>query len=472
MLEQVKLAVMAAIGTDGKVNIETLSNELEKIDGVDRGSITLPTEIEIKGQKVSIEEDGTVTLQGGSGEKVTIADLISSGQAVTTNTTLEDANGDSITIPANFNLSSESPELVTEGMIIEDSEDNQYVWIPIFEKSDDRTWGVDYTSVKLQTEDTEEYYKAIETALKKYTTMYKSDKHIDEWYGDEEVIYGYYNDEGEKIYYSNGNMTEEEYNTLYCNMLKSVYINGGFYIGRYEMGIKVVNSSSEAQNIVRTSMKEYISTYDSENNTAPSIEGMTSPISKANAVGYTNITQQQAQMLAEKLEEASDYENVTSSLIFGVQWDIVCVFIEHYDNNNTATTKSQWLTNNTYSKTWCNYYNATFTMNRGYYTTNVEEGRDNPVIWNNADAKESSGNWICTTGASDQNSSLNIYDFGGNLSEFTLETSSSDSSFQYVHRGGHANNDAYSFYASYRYKGNTFYGSANYFTSARVSLFM
>ena len=41
-------------------------------------------------------------------------------------------------------------------------------------------------------------------------------------------------------------------------MLNSVYKNGGFYIGRYEMGISVVNSIEEAQKFSRTEPgKEY-----------------------------------------------------------------------------------------------------------------------------------------------------------------------------------------------------------------------
>ena len=59
-------------------------------------------------------------------------------------------------------------------------------------------------------------------------------------------------------------MSEDEYNTLYHNMLTSVYKNKGFYIGRYEMGIGVATSADDegddtsATNLARTSSsKEY-----------------------------------------------------------------------------------------------------------------------------------------------------------------------------------------------------------------------
>ena len=373
-------------------------------------------------------------------------------------------NGDSITIPANFNISSESPELVTEGMIIEDGEDNQYVWIPVFEKSTQRDWGADYSAVT-----SEDDWEGIKEALIKYTNpdidsgtyTYGKANYTDEWYGDSSYgRYGYYDENSNLIYYTNGNMTKDEYDTLYQNMLKSVYKNKGFYIGRYEMGIEVVDSTAKAQTVARTgASKEYVATETNSSNEAPTIEGMNKPISKANAVAYNYITQSQAQMLAERL----NYSNITSSLMFGIQWETVCVFIEHYDTRNNKC--SEWITNNTYSKEWGNYYNSSFTMYRGFYSTTY---RSNPVGWKekSTTAKGTSTIWLCTTGASDKNSCLNIYDFGGNLWEYTLERYD-DSNIPDVRRGGAFDGNGY---ASERNSYGISY--SNYAYSARVSLFV
>ena len=142
-------------------------------------------------------------------------------------------------------------------------------------------------------------------------------------------------------------------------------------------------------------------------NGAPSIEGMTVPISKLNAVSYTHITQSQAQMLANKLGEKSSYNSVTSSIMFGMQWDAVCVFIEHFDTKNTATTKSDWVKKNEYSKLWGNYKNSEFKLDRGFYTIRYTSS---PVTWveDYNTKKTTTANWMCTTGASEQNKSLNI----------------------------------------------------------------
>ena len=336
----------------------------------------------------------------------------------------------SVKIPSGFSLSPrEGEQKIETGMVIIDTEGNEYVWIPVFEKDTNCTWGVDYSTVKAQTEDSDEYYTAIETALKTYTATYKDDSYTDVWYGDANYgKYGYYA-EGDTakenlIYYTNGNMTEEEYTKLYRGMLKSVYTNGGFYIGRYEMGISVANSVAEAQAVSRTSAsKEYVASTTNADNQKPTIEGMKTPISKANAVPYGYITQSQAQMLAEKLGEKSSYGGVTSSIMFGVQWDAVCVYIEHYDKNNTAAIKSDWLKYSDYGKLWGNYGKSEFKLNRGYYTTGYS---DNPVIWKEDYTTKKSTSWLCTTGASEQNKSLNIYDFGGNETEWTLESGNND----------------------------------------------
>ena len=378
----------------------------------------------------------------------------------------------SVKIPAGFSISPrEGEQKIETGMVIIDQEGNEYVWIPVFEKDENCTWGVDYSTVKTKAEDSDGYYTAIQTALKTYTATYKQNGYgyVDAWYGNSSYgQYGYY--DGTKfIYYTNGNMTEEEYNKLYRGMLKSVYENGGFYIGRYEMGIAVVNSIAEAQQKTRIKMEEYTASTATNTSTttvakgAPSIEGMAIPVSKANAVPYNYITQSQAQMLAEKLGKKSSYSQVTSSIMFGVQWDAVCVFIEKCDKNNTVA--SNWLKSDSYCNLWGNFRNAEFKLDRGFYTTSYDKDQ---VTWTEdyVTKKGTTTEWLCTTGASEQNKSLNIYDFGGNEAEWTLERFNRVDS-PCVDRGfGFSVKN----YVSYR---NVVYiYRSNFYTSSRVALYI
>ncbi len=486
--EQVSLAVNASRENGyGAIIKSKLEEEILNLTG-GKATVTGDGPFIIKyndsGRSYTVDTNGTITEAGGGNgptEPPTLADLITSQNPVSGNTTITDDNGDTITIPDGFNVSTDSPTNVVEGIVVEDRVDNQYVWIPVFEKNASRDWGVDYSAVTTaktaaNSAFTDTDFSNIETALKTYTATYASSSYKDEWYGDKNYgQYGYYNG-SEFIYYTNGNMTEADYNNLYHNMLVSVYKNGGFYIGRYEMGTGVATDTATAQNLTRTSMSEYTASSDTNTSTtvrtdaAPSIYGMPTPVSKANAVGYTWITQSQAQMLARKIGQENEYGTTTSSLMFGVQLEAVCVFIEKYDTNNTATTKSDWLTNNTYSKLWGNYNNSTFTMDRGYYNIYTSSS---PYIlpenWNDKTAKTSSNIWLCTTGASNQNSSLNIYDFAGNLYEFTLERYSDFKNRPCTTRGGSFINggggSAYLVGVSCTY-------NSSCFDSARPSLFL
>ena len=458
--EKVQIAYMAALTNgNGSIELEDFKNEL--IKQFDSETINNNTIIQKADGSYTVTINGVITKIGGS-------------------THTETVNGIELTvlIPSGFTKSTVTGETsVATGLVIRDSIGNEYVWIPVFEYDSTKcTWGADYTAVRSVTEGSSEYYTAIETALKNYTATYKSSSCSDVWFGNDSYgKYGYY--DGTKfVYYTNGNMTEAQYIDLYHGMLKSVYENGGFYIGRYEMGIAVVDNANDASTNTRTKLTEYTpstatstSTDNTASTSAVSISGMTAPLSKQNAVAYTRITQSQAEMLAEML----NYNGLTSSLMFGVQWDAVCVYLEHFgkiDNGATASGgtsfTSSYLKSNDYSKLWGNYKNATFVMNRGFFSTTYSN--TTAVTWNQytGTAKDTSTAWLCTTGASDQNRACNIYDFAGNLSEWTLERCSSANDPCVIRGYNFIDSDS----ASRRNNTHTRYSP--YYYSARSSLYI
>ena len=468
--ERVQIAYLGALA-NGNGNVERtdlltqLQNEFGEDKVQDSNIANDLSKVTIDGKDYSF--DGTVTPGGNP-----------PGGGGSTHTETVNGTEVSVPIPSGFTESTETGETsVATGLVVRDSSGNEYVWIPVFEYDSTKcTWGADYTNVRSATEGSSEYYTAIETALKNYTTTYKNTSFTDVWYGNSSYGNGYY-DGTNFVYYTNGNMTQAEYTALYHGMLKSVYENGGFFIGRYEMGIAVVDNATDASTNTRVALTEYTpststsSTTNTASTNAVSISGMTAPLSKQNAVAYTRITQSQAEMLAEML----NYTGVTSSLMFGVQWDAVCVYLEHFgkvDSNATASQgtsfTSSYLTDNTYSKLWGNYKNATFVMNRGFYSTTYSN--TTAVTWNQytSTPKGTSTAWLCTTGSSDQNRACNIYDFAGNLSEWTLERRSSDAYYGpcVVRGGGFANSN----YASNRYNFYTYI--SNYGSSARPSLYI
>ena len=329
---------------------------------------------------------------------------------------------------------------VDTGLIIADSNGNEYVWVVV-----PRTTAVYKTTGLGKTTFTDADYRSIETDLKNYTSTYgTTDDFSDTWYADT-------NNEGW--------LTEAEYKTLKNDMLKSVYENGGFYVGRYEAGIV-----------------ENRTLYGPTNSDGKyTIEGMPTPVTKADAYPYTWVTRTQAQNLASNVNSGTK----TSSLMFGVQWDLVLAFMHNKGNIADST-----LTTN--STTIGNYINSTFDLNRGKYAQygqlgnewkNFDSALGSIVVSNETTGKmkkteqsSDSNSILITTGGTEQSKVMNIYDIAGNVWEWTLElTSYPGTNRPCARRGGGFYDTGSSLPAAYRSDGGTV-GSVG-IIGFRVSLF-
>ena len=285
---------------------------------------------------------------------------------------------------------------IDTGLVIQDASGNEYVWVVV-----PRTTAVYATTGLGKTTFTDADYTSIENDLKEYTKTYRNGtEHSDTWYADNKT---------------EGWLSEAEYKKLKNSMLKSVYENGGFYVGRYEAGI----AENRTGNTDKNSDGKY------------TIEGMPTPVTKADAYPYTYVTRTQAQNLASKVNAGTK----TSSLMFGVQWDLVLAFMS---KDTAKITSTDVLT--TDSTTIGNYYNSTFQLSQtGKYATMSKWSLSstwNPTTTSTTDfvdssrnkiAQSSQGNGILvTTGTSEKNKVMNIYDVAGNVWEWTLEKTSYD----------------------------------------------
>ena len=252
-----------------------------------------------------------------------------------------------------------------KGLTIQDSQGNQYVWVEV-----PKTKEVYPTAGLEITEFTESEYTAIETDLHTYTNYYRNSRYEDKYYSDAAT-----------------GLTSEQYTQLKQKMLKSVYQNGGFYIGKYETGI---------ENAPRTS---------GDASTAPK----DTPVIKPNVYPYNNVTCSQAQTLASNMEHGDR----TTSLLFGVQWDLTLKYLE-----TKGTSQADLKTNST---SWGNYYNNAWNI------TNANlKYAPNGSGWTNATEKSKTSNEriLLSTGASESFSKMGIYDLAGNEREWTLEYTS------------------------------------------------
>ena len=219
-------------------------------------------------------------------------------------------------------------------------------------------------------------------------------------------------------------------------MLTSVYKNGGFWISQYEIGTDIIRTSSSA--------------------------ALTTPKSQEGLYPYNRVTCSQAQELAEQMNP--DSGKYKSSLLFGVQWDVTCKFLETKATNLGETQEKRKSAIKSNSATWGNYNNATFDITKGEYSTDL----GNTFTGVSGSYTKPSSSVLLTTGATDRNSSLNIYDFAGNEWEWTLEHTDSTSR-PCSGRGGFCNDLGTNYPASYRY-GYYTTGSYNYI-SFRTALY-
>lgn len=294
-----------------------------------------------------------------------------------------DENGDKVSIPKGFKVNlAKDMNTIKNGLVAQDEKGNEWVWIEVPEEAFIKT-------------NNNEDYETIKEDLIEYTKEYKqsNNNYDDEWYDGCGII------------------NKDEYDELYKKMLTSIYDNHGFWISRYEIGD---NTATENNYKVRTSSS-----------------GTTGvAVSKPDQIPYNYITCEQAQNLASNI---INIEEKTSSLLFGIQWDLVCKYIENNSTNPGTTTdsiKESILVN---SKDWGNYKDIPF-----YITSkNARKLISSETTWNKIERNaEKTNTAVLTTGASIRNQILNIYDFAGNLSEFTLEHKKEEND-TYVCRGGY-----------------------------------
>ena len=264
------------------------------------------------------------------------------------------------------------------GIVATDSAGNEWVWVEVPKSI--------YVTA---TSDTD--YDYIYNDMKRYTSKYNYNVG-DYYYGDNYVS-------------GNGNFSDETaYNNEKNRMLRSVYNNGGFWISRYEIG---TFDATEA-------LSHSITTAD-----------VTTPVSQPNAYPIVYKTQAQSQQIVRKM-------NNQANLLFGIQWDLTMKFLEE----KGGLTVSDITTN---SASWGNYYGVNFTIQRGKYNSVWHSPND----WINATnvTKPSNDGYVLTTGASDRNKKMNIYDLAGNVEEWTLESESFEK--EMFARGGNGSDDIY-----------------------------
>ena len=171
--------------------------------------------------------------------------------------------------------------------------------------------------------------------------------------------------------YSGGYATEpDEYEAMKASVLQY----NGFYVGRYEAGVEGERTSGIEDKVV---IKQGKNVY--------------------NNVGWSDsddMTDETggAVELSKNFDTEREYTSVTSTLIYGVQWDAIMQFIDSGYKNEDGTLTS-------------------------YVADSTGKG--------NYDEDENANPWrgnVTVTGASESYAVKNIYDLAGNVDEWTMES--------------------------------------------------
>ena len=269
--ELVKLSVTDALTQGlGSLTDTNLKAALDNNLGAGKYQITGDAEngwtITVDGKEFKVDATGNITGDTTGGEN--LKDL----SAYQTNETKP-------YLPDNTKFERVKGTDLTTGLVIQETATgSEYVWVEV-----PKTKAV-YSTAGLSVTNFDDNYTKIENDLHEYTKVYRNNtNYSDVYYADSTA--GWFAD-------------SNAYDTAKKKMLKSVYQNGGFWVGRYEAGIEK-NRTEEGNATIM-------------------------PLSKENLYPYIYVTRTQAKVLAEQVESGS----YTSSLMFGVQWDLVLKYIE------------------------------------------------------------------------------------------------------------------------------------------------
>ena len=306
--EKVQTEVMASYGTDGKIDLDQLNKNLQNISGIKYNGIaisdsnkieSLPATVTVDGYNVTIEENGTTTASGTdtpvtppTGGTITITDAKKDEMKnKTENSDLTVTDG-TVTIPAGFKVAEDSGTTIDEGIVIEDSKQNQFVWVPVSQEN--------FASEFVRREG---YQKG------KLDSMISGCGEADATGTNDKV--------------TETATTQREAK----NMYKSVKANGGFYIGRYEAG-----KDTNGKVVVQKNANVYNNVYWSSTEAMQESETATT----GGAVE-----------LSRNFAKENNYKTVQSTLIYGVQWDAVMNWMKNVENSNATSTDKKYIIDST-----------------------------------------------------------------------------------------------------------------------------
>ena len=309
--------------------------------------------------------------------------------AVAENTKYKDKNNDIAVIPTGFRVSSDSTEqTIKTGLVVYDGNDNEWVWIPVWDasimytKSDD---GIAITGGKGKT-----YVSEVSTDYYSNTILNGKTRGIPNTTSFREpdiVVNSTLFDALASNYTAAGFVSLKDMSQKlisdYADMVKSIIENYGFYVGRYELTGTIAEPTEKKGWPLAN--KNWYNLYKACKNINTGTIGV-----------------------------------VESRMIWGCQWDVMCNFIKDYGDRKNIDNSSTW---------------------GNYYQTQVYSSDRTSTL------SERTAQKRLQTGITTFTVANKIYDIAGNYSEFTQEACDNSNR---VCRGGYSNKKGTEYPASNR----------------------
>ncbi len=268
---------------------------------------------------------------------ITDSSLTSNDRTTINSTTViaKDGKENQVVVPGGFKISADSGKTVQEGIVIEDKDGNQFVWVPVSNINADGSNKIikdDGSEVEI----TLGRYTFVTTSPGTPTLVQKGSEHAETTVAkatagtlDTKYRAGKYHYELSDYRVSNEKKDLTGTNTTAKNLqafINKTNTNKGFYIARYEAS--------------------YGSGYNSSGTTTVEKYGNAKPLSKVSTsnstdrMNYTEgtlwnfISQRQAAMVGKNMYKNDSY--VESDLINSYAWDTAIVYIQAMGNTNYA----------------------------------------------------------------------------------------------------------------------------------------
>ena len=234
--------------------------------------------------------------------------------STTGTTTVKDNKNNEIKVPKNFGIAFDSGDNVADGVVIEDTSHNQYVWIPV---------GTITNSSGAS--------KTIDLIRSNFngTTTSNAETVIDSFFYEYNATSGssYGNTKAKNI----------------SEFVSSANTNHGYYLARYEAGI---NASQDQYNYAGCSGSGSTMTIGTPANIV-AVDGSVKPLSKAGVGVWNAVTQPEAATICQAMYTKTA-DGVESDLINSFAWDTA---IDYIQKCGTATNSSTYATTQGKSET-------------------------------------------------------------------------------------------------------------------------